>query len=106
MLENIIDQLEQYRRHENIIIAGFKTKHKSWSHRVTSNDANCDGENAPHEELETLENQVIGYLNTNLNVNIKACDVSACHALNGDKKRTFDTPKIIVGFVSIKKSNC
>ena len=36
---------------------------------------------------------MIGYLNTNLNINIKACDVRACLALNGDKKRTFDTQK-------------
>ena len=87
MLENKIDQLEQYTRHENIINIGLKTNNKSWSRRVTSNDANCDVENSPHEEIETLENQVIGYLNTNLNVNIKACNVSACHTLNGDKKR-------------------
>ena len=46
---------------------------------------------------------MIGDLNTNLNVNIKACDVSACHTLNGDKKRTFDTPKIIVRFVKRKR---
>ena len=103
MLEDKIDQLEQYTRQENIIITGLKTSHKSCSCRVTSNDANCDGENAPHEELETLENQVIGYLNTNLDVNIKACDVSACHTLNGDKKGTFDMPKIIVRFVNRKR---
>ena len=85
MLENKIDQLEQYTRQENIIITGLKTSRESLSRRVTSNAANCDGEDAPHEELETLENQVIGYLNTNLNVIIKACDKSACHTLNGDK---------------------
>ena len=46
---------------------------------------------------------MIGYLNTNLSINIKACDVSVCHTVSGDKKRTFDMPKIIVGFVSRKK---
>ena len=96
MLENKIDQLKRYTRKQNIIITGLKTNLMSWSRRVTSNDASCDGENALHEELETLENQVIGYLNTNLNVNIKACDVSACHIPNSDKKITFDTPKITV----------
>ena len=103
MLEDKIDQLEQYTRQENIIITDLKTSHKPWSRRVTYNDANCDGENAPHEELERLENQVIGYFNTSLNVNIKAC--SACHTLNGDKKRTYNTPKIIVRFVNRKKEN-
>ena len=34
MLENKIDQLEQYTRLENIIITGLKTNHKSWSRRV------------------------------------------------------------------------
>ena len=42
MLENEIDELEQYTWQENIVITGFKTSHKSWSRRVTSNDANCD----------------------------------------------------------------
>ena len=70
MLENKIDQLEQYTRKENIIITGMKTKHESWSRRVTSNDANSARENSPQEELETLENQVIGYLNKILDINI------------------------------------
>ena len=42
---------------------------------------------------------MIGYLNTNLNVNIKACDVSVCHTLNGDRKWEFDMQKII--YISI-----
>ena len=46
---------------------------------------------------------MISYLNTYLDVNIKACDVRACHTLNGDKQRTLDTPKIIARFVSRKK---
>ena len=38
------------------------TNHKVWSRRITPTNANTHGVDAPHEELLTLEEQVVDYL--------------------------------------------
>ena len=75
-LEKRIDDLEQYSRIDNVVMHGLKTRCKVWSRQMTPYNAN-----APHEELETLEEQVVDYLNSNLHVDIKSSDISACHTL-------------------------
>ena len=80
-LKKRIDDLEQYSRIDNVIIHGLKTRHKVWSRQITPYNANTHGENSPHEELETLEEQVVGYLHSNLHVNIQSSDISTCHTL-------------------------
>ena len=59
-LEKPIDDLEQYSRIDNVIIHGVKTRRKVWSRQITPCNANTHGENAPHEELETLEKTSCG----------------------------------------------
>ena len=61
-LEKRIDDLEQYSRIDNVIIHGLKTRHKVWSRQITPHNANTQVENAPHVELKTLEEHVVGYL--------------------------------------------
>ena len=78
-LEKRIDDLEQYSRIDNVVIHGVKTRHKVWSRQIIPYNVNTHGENAPHEELETLEEQVVDYLNSNLHVNTQSPDISACH---------------------------
>ena len=80
-LEKRIDDLEQYSRIDNVIIHGLKTRHKVWSTQITPYNANTHGENSPHEELKTLEEHVVGYLNSHLHVKIQSSDISTCHTL-------------------------
>ena len=54
-LEKRIDDLEKHSRIDNVIIHGPKMRHKVWSRQMTPCNASSHGENAPHEELETLE---------------------------------------------------
>ena len=80
-LEQRIDDLEQYSRIDNVIIHGVKTRHKVWSRQITPYNANTHVEDAPLEELETSEEQVVGYIDSNIHVNIQSSDISACHTL-------------------------
>ena len=105
-LEKRIDDLEQYSRIDNVIIHGLKTRHKVWSRQITPYNANTHGENSPHEELETLEEHVVGYLNSHLHVNIQSSDISTCHTLKSFKNNgQNNTEKIIIRFVNRKKKN-
>ena len=58
------------------------------------------GENAPEEEKESLERQVIGYLNKKLDLDIASNDISACHTLRNRMRDKSDN--IIVRFVNKK----
>ena len=102
-----IDDLEQYSRIDNVIIMhGLKTRHKVWSRQITPYNANTHGENSPHEELETLEEHVVGYLNSHLHVNIQSSNISTYHTLKSLKNNgKNNTEKIIIRFVNRKKKN-
>ena len=102
--EKRIDDLEQYSRIYNVIIHGLKTRRKVWSRQILPYNANTHGEYAPHEELETLEEQVVDYLSSNLHVSIQSSDISACHTLKTFKNnRKNNSEKIIIRFVNKKK---
>ena len=91
-MENEVHILEQHSI-KNVIILSLKTNHKPSSCRANPPDIDTDGNNAPDEELETLENQALGYLNNKLNIDINSCDISACHVLNVNKHYGKHDPK-------------
>ncbi len=94
VLERRVDELEQYTRMEDLIISGLETKHRTYASTVAR-----DGEAALPEELQTLEKQVIKFLESQ-NMIIQSDNVVACHTLprrNGGAK-----PAIVVRFVNRK----
>ena len=52
---------------------------------MTPYNANTHGEDAPHEELETLKEQVVDYINSNIHVDIQSFSISMCHTLKSGK---------------------
>ena len=80
VLEARIDDLEKYQEKENIIISGLKTSQTQWNRHLFP-EKGSSGEKAPEEEKESLERQVIGYLNKKLDLDIVSNNISACHTL-------------------------
>ena len=103
--EKRIDDLEQYSTIYNVIIHGLKTRHKVWSRQITPYNANTHGENSPHEELETLEEQVVGYFNSNLHVSIQSSDISSCHTLKSLRSNGKNNSEKIIERKRMKKKN-
>lgn len=94
LLEQRVDDLEQFTRAGDII-TGLETKHRSYARATASDTA---GEDAPPEELQTLEDQVVAFLN-NKNITIEKKHISVCHTLsNKDKVK----PTIVVQFSNRK----
>lgn len=77
LLEQRVDDLEQFTRAEDVTITGLETKHRSYARATVSDTA---GEDAPPEEIQTLEDQVVAFLN-NKNITIEKKHISACHTL-------------------------
>ena len=95
LLEQRVDDLEQFTRAGDITITGLETKHRSYARATVSDTA---GEDAPPEELQTLEDQVVAFLN-NKNITIEKKHISACHTLsNKDKVK----PTIVLQFSNRK----
>lgn len=80
--------LEQYIRAGGITTTGLETKHRSYARATVPETA---GEDAPPEELQTLEDQVLAFL-SNKNIMIEKKHISACHTIsNQDKVIVFKT---------------
>lgn len=89
-----MNDLEQYIR-AGITTTGLETKHRSYARATVPETA---GEDAPPEELQTLEDQVLAFL-SNKNIMIEKKHISACHTLsNQDKVK----PTIVVQFSKLK----
>lgn len=58
-LEQKIDELEQNARQDNIVITGLEVKPRSYARVVTGAEAT---EHASQQELQTLEKQVVSFL--------------------------------------------
>ena len=80
-LENRIDDLEQCSLKYKIIISGLTTHNKTWALQASPLELCIKGIHAPEQELETLESEVLSFMNLKLGTNIKSTDVSACHTL-------------------------
>ncbi|KAK7901169.1 hypothetical protein WMY93_017938 [Mugilogobius chulae] len=101
-LERRIDDLEQYTRMEDVIINGLDTKHRSYARVAaagTGGSVAMEGQDAPVEELLTLEQQVVTFL-SNKDINIDPKEISACHLL--PRKHSNAKPAIVVRFVNRK----
>ena len=62
--------------------------------------SDAHNQNAPEEELQNVEHQVIGFLNNKLELNIKPADINACHTTkNKQGEKPYD---IIIRFISGK----
>lgn len=61
LMEQRIDDLEQYSRIDDMVISGLETTHRSYA-RAAAGDRK--GEDAPREEQHSLEQQVILFFNS------------------------------------------
>ena len=85
VLQDRVEELEQYTRKENIIISGLRTRHMSYA-RATSNSATAASmDNAPQEETNALEKHVIFSWMTSykltLNQRTSVCVMQCVHHL-------------------------
>ena len=84
---------------KNIIISGLKTNQTQWNRHLFPKKGST-GENAPEEDKQSLERQVIGYLNKMLDQDIVSNDILACHTLRNRMRDKSDNT--IVRFVNKK----
>ena len=98
-LERRIDDLEQYTRRDDVIISGLDTKHRSYA-SVVAADQQQTGADAAEDEISSLEDQVIEFLEDK-NISVDRSSISACHVLGRRKKDT--PPNIVLRFVSRKE---
>ena len=98
-LTSRVDHLEQYTRRENVIISGLKTDHRTYASAATGAVSSETNENAPNNEQQSLEEQVIAFLDT-VNVQIESSEISACHTLKTKDKSK--PPLIVMRFVNRK----
>ena len=99
-LERRADELEQYTRKDNVVISGLKTRHRSYA-RVASGESG--GEDAPLNELQTLEEQVIHFFHSK-QIAIEKESISACHLLpkRASNRAGQTEPNIIMRFANRK----
>ena len=98
-LEQRVDDLEAYSRRENVVISGLETKPKSYA-KVVVDDTEQVGENAPQNELESLEDQVVNFLESK-DISIDRNTIGACHLL-GNRSRQHPR-RIIIRFTNRKQ---
>ena len=96
-LSQRVDELEQYSRREDVILTGITLKPRSYA-RAADPDKSTE-EDAPVEDLQTLERQVISFLESK-EIQLDANDISACHTL--PQKEKSNKPPIIIRFVNRK----
>ena len=84
-LERRMDEMEQYSRNENLVITGLNCRYKSYA-RASTNNSEIITEDT-EEELETLENQVLEFLNTKLDLDLEPSEIAACHPINAKKTK-------------------
>lgn len=99
MLEQRVDELEQHMRRDNVVLTGLETRHRTYAQATANSDMT---EDAPQEELLTLEQQVVGFLHSK-NINIQSDAISVCHTLPRKTDKT--KPAIIITFISRKQRN-
>ena len=96
-LEKRLDDVEQYTRMEDVIISGLKVKPRSYA-RAAAADGTVS-EDAPLEEQQTLEMQVIAFFNDN-DIVVDQHNIAACHTLPSKDRNV--KPAIIMRFANRK----
>ena len=79
ILNQRVDELEQYTRKDDVIIHGLKTKPRPFA-SITSSRTAKRAENRPSHELETIESQVIAFLNEK-DIVVSPDEISTCHPI-------------------------
>ena len=97
-LEEKIDNLEQYTRKDDIVIAGLQTRHLSYA-RAASRGDEAHNDNASSIEVDFLEKQVVDFFKQN-GIELSSNNISTCHTLG--KPRDGIKRMILVRF-TIKK---
>ena len=85
-LEDKLEELEQYSKIDNVIISGLNYKYKTYAGAARGNSAEIDA-NENTEEQESLETQVVSFLQESLGIDVLPSDISACHTLGGKEQR-------------------
>uniref|UniRef100_A0A1A8CV30 Uncharacterized protein n=1 Tax=Nothobranchius kadleci TaxID=1051664 RepID=A0A1A8CV30_NOTKA len=96
-MEQRIDDLEQNARANDILITGLATKHRSYA-RATAGYQ--EGEEAPPEELHTLEEQVVQFFSVK-KINLNKGQISACYTV--PRKDNRNKSSIVVQLVNRKQ---
>uniref|UniRef100_A0A1A8EKW8 FP protein C-terminal domain-containing protein n=1 Tax=Nothobranchius korthausae TaxID=1143690 RepID=A0A1A8EKW8_9TELE len=94
-LENRVEQLEQHARMEEVVISGLETTHRTYARAASGGNA---GEDAPAEELLSLEKQVIQFFGSK-GISIDSTTIAACYTI---PKKQAKKQKTIIQFVSRK----
>ena len=97
-LQSRVEQLEQYTRREDVVINGLDIKPRSYARAVVTG-GHVD-EDAPLEDLITLEMQVISFLESK-DILLDPDNISACHTLPL-KEKGKGKPAVIMRFVNRK----
>ena len=100
LLQQRVENLQQYTKQDDIVIAGLKTRHKSYA-RATASEETTDNLNAPEDELISLEAQVTDFIEQKMNIQLTDNDVSVCHTLPGKK----EVPDIVLRLNNRKIKN-
>ena len=98
-LEQRIDSLEQYTRRDDIVITGFRTAPVPLSRVVAESVNEQRNEDAPQNVQESVEDQIVTFLNDN-GIPLNKADISACHTI-GRREMNKSQP-IILRFVNRK----
>ena len=76
MLEDRIDDLEQYSKMDNLVISGLDVQYRTYART----GCNLSIDSYAIQEAGTLEENVLAFLN-NHNIHVQKSDVSICHPL-------------------------
>ena len=102
LLENRVDDLEQYSRMNDLIISGLRTKHRSYARAAAASEdtaAGRQGTDASEDDRESLEQQVLCFLESK-GISVDSGDIEACHTLHSKNKTI--APAIIIRFTNRK----
>lgn len=101
VLENRLDDLEQYSRLNDVIVSGLEIKPRSYARALTSAELENGGE-PTDAEVESVEQQVTAFFN-NKGISINSDNIEACHPLKRGKSG--GNSLIIIRFSNRKNKN-
>lgn len=92
-MERRLNDVEQYTRMEDVIISGLKVKQRSYARAAA--EGRSEGEDAPLEDQQTLETQVIQFF-ASKDIEIDPNNLVACHTFLRKDRNVI--PSIIIRF--------
>lgn len=90
LLEQRVDDFEQYSQADDLLITGLESKHQSYA-RVAGPAGDQQGEDAPSEKLHTLEKEVVQFLTSEKNIHLESHQISVSHTPPRKDKKTNST---------------